>query len=125
MAENFYFKNLDILGMLDDMESNFAKDLDKLIKKYGGKILRGVKMKTPVGQYNDGRTGGLTYVQKQRGLRRSDRRSGYEPDYEGIPAGAEKALCRQEPQEDICGFQICGRCGCECRGGYHILPPCD
>ena len=58
MAENFYFKNLDILGMLDDMENNFAKDLDKLIKRYGGKILRDVKRKTPVGQYEDGKTGG-------------------------------------------------------------------
>ena len=58
MAENFYFKNLDIIGMLDDMESNFAKDLDKLVKKYGGKILRDVKRKTPVGQYEDGKTGG-------------------------------------------------------------------
>ncbi|MFR2219427.1 HK97 gp10 family phage protein [Clostridium sp.] len=44
----FYFKNLDIIGMLDDMESNFAKELQKLIEKYGGKLLRNVKQRTPV-----------------------------------------------------------------------------
>lgn len=44
----FYFKNLDIIGMLDDMESDFAKELQKLVKKCGGKLLRDTKMKTPV-----------------------------------------------------------------------------
>ena len=44
----FYFKNLDIIGMLDDMESDFAKELQKLVKKHGGKLLRDTKMKTPV-----------------------------------------------------------------------------
>ena len=42
----FYFKNLDIIGMLDDMESDFAKELQKLVKKCGGKLLRNVKHKT-------------------------------------------------------------------------------
>ena len=54
----FYFKNLDIIGMLDDMESDFVKELQKLVEKHGGILLRNTKMKTPVGQYNDGRTGG-------------------------------------------------------------------
>ena len=27
----FYFKNLDIIGMLDDMESNFVKELQRLV----------------------------------------------------------------------------------------------
>ena len=44
----FYFKNLDIIRMLDDMESDFAKELQKLVKKCGGKLLRDTKMKTPV-----------------------------------------------------------------------------
>lgn len=44
----FYFKNLDIIGMLDDMESNFAKELQKLVEKRGGILLRNTKMKTPV-----------------------------------------------------------------------------
>ena len=44
----FYFKNLDIIVMLDDMESDFAKELQKLVKKCGGKLLRDTKMKTPV-----------------------------------------------------------------------------
>lgn len=44
----FYFKNLDIIGMLDDMESDFAKELQKLVKKHGGKLLRDTKKKTPV-----------------------------------------------------------------------------
>ena len=44
----FYFKNLDIIGMLDDMESDFAKELQKLVKKCGGKLLRNVKQRTPV-----------------------------------------------------------------------------
>ena len=32
----FYFKNLDIIGMLDDMESDFAKELQKSLEKHGG-----------------------------------------------------------------------------------------
>ena len=44
----FYFKNLDIIGMLDDMESDFAKELQKLVEKYGSKLLRNVKQRTPV-----------------------------------------------------------------------------
>ena len=54
----FYFKNLDIIGMLDDMESDFVKDLENLIKKYGVYLFTNTKKRTPVGQYNDGRTGG-------------------------------------------------------------------
>ena len=54
----FYFKNLDIIGMLDDMESDFVKELQKLVEKHGGILLRNTKKKTPEGQYNDGRTGG-------------------------------------------------------------------
>ena len=44
----FYFKNLDIIGMLDDMESDFVKELQKLVEKHGGILLRNTKMKTPV-----------------------------------------------------------------------------
>ena len=54
----FYFKNLDIIGMLDDMESDFVKELQKLVEKHGGKLWKNTKKKTPEGQYNDGRTGG-------------------------------------------------------------------
>ena len=54
----FYFKNLDIIGMLDDMESNFVKELQRLVEKHGGILLRNTKKETPEGQYNDGRTGG-------------------------------------------------------------------
>ena len=44
----FYFKNLDIIGMLDDMESDFVKELQKLVEKHGGILLRNTKMKSPV-----------------------------------------------------------------------------
>ena len=54
----FYFKNLDIIGMLDDMESDFVKELQRLVEKHGGILLRNTKKETPEGQYNDGRTGG-------------------------------------------------------------------
>ena len=54
----FYFKNLDIIGMLDDMESDFVKELQKLVEKHGDKLWKNTKKKTPEGQYNDGRTGG-------------------------------------------------------------------
>ena len=54
----FYFKNLDIIGMLDDMESNFVKESQRLVEKHRGILLRNTKKETPEGQYNDGRTGG-------------------------------------------------------------------
>ena len=54
----FYFKNLDIIGMLDDMEMDFVKEVKKLVEKHGGILLRNTKKETPEGQYNDGRTGG-------------------------------------------------------------------
>ena len=44
----FYFKNLDIIGMLDDMESDFVKELQKLVEKHGGILLRNTKLKSPV-----------------------------------------------------------------------------
>ena len=44
----FYFKNLDIIGMLDDMESNFVKELQRLVEKHGGILLRNTKLKSPV-----------------------------------------------------------------------------
>ena len=44
----FYFKNLDIIGMLDDMESGFVKELQKLVEKHGGILLRNIKQRTPV-----------------------------------------------------------------------------
>lgn len=44
----FYFKNLDIIGMLDDMESDFVKDLENLIKKYGVYLFTNTKKRTPV-----------------------------------------------------------------------------
>ena len=44
----FYFKNLDIIGMLDDMESNFAKELQKSLEKHGGILWKNAKMKSPV-----------------------------------------------------------------------------
>ena len=49
MAENFEIKGLDkFIIKLNDMNVNFNKDLQKLVEKYGGLILRGVKQKTPV-----------------------------------------------------------------------------
>ena len=44
----FFFKNLDIIGMLDDMESDFVKDLENLIKKYGVYLFTNTKKRTPV-----------------------------------------------------------------------------
>ena len=44
----FYFKNLDIIGMLDDMESDFVKELQKLVEKHGGILLRNTKQLSPV-----------------------------------------------------------------------------
>ena len=40
------------------MESDFVKELQKLVEKHGGKLWKNTKKKTPKGQYNDGRTGG-------------------------------------------------------------------
>ena len=44
----FYFKNLDIIGMLHDMESDFVKELQKLVEKHGGKLWKNTKKKSPV-----------------------------------------------------------------------------
>ena len=44
----FFFNNLDIIGMLDDMESDFVKDLENLIKKYGVYLFTNTKKRTPV-----------------------------------------------------------------------------
>lgn len=44
----FYFKNLDIIGMLDDMESDFVKELQKSLEKHGGILWKNAKNKTPV-----------------------------------------------------------------------------
>ena len=44
----FYFKNLDIIGMLDDMESDFVKELQRLVEKHGGKLWKNTKKKSPV-----------------------------------------------------------------------------
>ena len=56
---NFEIKGIDnFLKGINNIQSNFHSDLQKLIEKHGGILLRNTKMKTPVGQYNDGRTGG-------------------------------------------------------------------
>ena len=56
---NFEIKGIDnLLKDINNIQSNFHSDLQKLIEKHGGILLRNTKMKTPVGQYNDGRTGG-------------------------------------------------------------------
>ena len=56
---NFEIKGIDnFLKNINKIQSNFHGDLQKLIEKHGGILLRNTKMKTPVGQYNDGRTGG-------------------------------------------------------------------
>ena len=56
---NFQIKGLDkFIISLNEMDDNFNRDLQALVEKHGGKLLRNTKMKTPVGQYNDGRTGG-------------------------------------------------------------------
>ena len=56
---NFEIKGIDnFLKDINNIQSNFHGDLQKLIEKHGGILLRNTKMKTPVGQYNDGRTGG-------------------------------------------------------------------
>ena len=56
---NFEIKGIDnFLKDINNIQTNFQGDLQKLIEKHGGILLRNTKMKTPVGQYNDGRTGG-------------------------------------------------------------------
>lgn len=56
---NFKIKGIDnFLKDINNIQNNFREDLQKLIEKHGGILLRNTKMKTPVGQYNDGRTGG-------------------------------------------------------------------
>ena len=56
---NFEIKGIDtFLKNINNIQSNFQGDLQKLVEKHGGILLRNTKMKTPVGQYNDGRTGG-------------------------------------------------------------------
>ena len=56
---NFEIKGIDnFLKGIDNIQNNFHGDLQRLIEKHGGILLRNTKMKTPVGQYNDGRTGG-------------------------------------------------------------------
>ena len=49
MAENFEIYGLEeFIKNLEKMNNNFEKELQKLLEKYGGKILRGAKQKTPV-----------------------------------------------------------------------------
>ena len=56
---NFEIKGIDnFLKDINNIQSNFQGDLQKLVEKQGGILLRNTKIKTPVGQYNDGRTGG-------------------------------------------------------------------
>ena len=56
---NLQIKGLDkFIISLNEMDDNFNRDLQSLVEKHGGILLRNTKMKTPVGQYNDGRTGG-------------------------------------------------------------------
>ena len=56
---NFEIKGIDtFLKNINNIQGNFRGDLQKLVEKHGGILLRNTKMKTPVGQYNDGRTGG-------------------------------------------------------------------
>ena len=56
---NFEIKGIDnLLKYRNNLQNNFLEALQKLFEKHGGILLRNTKMKTPVGQYNDGRTGG-------------------------------------------------------------------
>ena len=56
---NFEIKGIDnFLKDINNIQNNFHSDLQNLVEKHGGILLRNTKMKTPVGQYNDGRTGG-------------------------------------------------------------------
>ena len=56
---NFEIKGIDnFLKNIDNIQNNFYEDLENLIKKYGVYLFTNTKKRTPVGQYNDGRTGG-------------------------------------------------------------------
>ena len=56
---NFEIKGIDnFLKGIDNIQNNFHEDLENLIKKYGVYLFTNTKKRTPVGQYNDGRTGG-------------------------------------------------------------------
>ena len=56
---NFEIKGIDnFLKNINNIQSNFHGDLQKLVEKHGGILLRNTKKETPEGQYNDGRTGG-------------------------------------------------------------------
>lgn len=56
---NFEIRGIDnFLENINNIQNNFHSDLQNLVEKHGGILLRNTKMKTPVGQYNDGRTGG-------------------------------------------------------------------
>ena len=56
---NFEIKGIDnFLKDINNIQGNFQGDLQKLVEKHGGILLRNTKKKTPEGQYNDGRTGG-------------------------------------------------------------------
>ena len=56
---NFEIKGIDdFLKNIDNIQNNFNEDLENLIKKYGVYLFTNTKKRTPVGQYNDGRTGG-------------------------------------------------------------------
>ena len=48
---NFQIKGLDkFIISLNEMDDNFNRDLQALVEKHGGKLLRNTKMKTPVRQ---------------------------------------------------------------------------
>ena len=56
---NFEVKGIDkFIEKLNDTQTDFPKELQKLIEKHGGKLQASTKRRTPVGKYNDGRTGG-------------------------------------------------------------------
>ena len=49
MAENFEIYGLEeFIRNLNQMDAEIKRELQKLVEKYGGLILRGVKQKTPV-----------------------------------------------------------------------------
>ena len=46
---NFQIKGLDkLIAKLNDIDNNFDSDLQKIVEKHGGKLLRNVKQRTPV-----------------------------------------------------------------------------
>lgn len=56
---NFEIKGIDnFLKDINNIQNNFYEDLENLIKKYGVYLFTNTKKKTPVGEYNNGRTGG-------------------------------------------------------------------